>query len=386
MGFFSRTKVAVPTGQKLSEVLQERGYVHQHTGSLEEVVDTPRTFYWGVDPSADSLHIGQLMGAVVLRRFVESGHNLIVVVGGGTGMVGDPSGKSEERNLLSDETIAANSKALRAQFTRLLNGVPFTMVNNADWLRKATLMEFLRDIGKHFTVNEMMRRDSVRPRIEGADQSISFTEFSYMLLQSYDYLYLHQHNNCTLQVGASDQWGNIVSGVDLIRRKGGEAAHAFCWPLLVNKSTGKKFGKSEGGAVWLDAKKTPPFEFYQFWFNSADDEVEEYLLKMTLLPKKEIDEVMEAHRANPSARAAQKKLAEAVTLLVHGHLPEAPTLRAAGNKLRDIAGELGVSVSELRRLVEQKGITLNDTVLVSIDDTLEPGTLKLGKQRIYKLK
>ncbi len=372
---------------KLSEVLRERGYVHQHTDTLEAVVDTPRTLYWGVDPSADSMHVGQLMGIIALRRFIDAGHKVIIIVGGGTGMVGDPGGKSEERNLLSDEVIRDNTEALRRQFTRLLAGERFEMINNADWLRRANLMEFLRDIGKYFTVNEMIKRDSVRPRIETPDQSISFTEFSYMLLQAYDYYHLYEHNHCTLQVGASDQWGNIVSGVELIRRKAGGVAHAFCWPLLVNKSTGKKFGKSESGTVWLDAAKTSPFEFYQFWFNTSDEEVEEYLLKMTLLPKEEIDSVMDEQRKNPAGRAAQKRLAQELTMLVHGvGEVEAPVLNAADLKLRDIAGSLKLSMSELRRLVEQKGVTLNGATLTSVDEPLAPGVLKIGKQRFYTLK
>lgn len=371
----------------LSQVLKERGYVHQHTGSLEEVVDVPRTLYWGVDPSADSMHVGQLMGMVVLRRFLEHGHKAIIIVGGGTGMVGDPGGKSEERNLLSDEIIRDNTEALRAQFKQLFAGQKFEMINNAEWLRKANLMEFLRDVGKHFTVNEMMRRDSVRPRIENPDASISFTEFSYMLLQAYDFLHLFKEKGCTLQVGASDQWGNIVSGVDLIRRKTADVAHAFCWPLLINKSTGRKFGKSEGGAVWLDAKKTSPYEFYQFWFNSADADVEEYLLKMTPLSKEEIEKVMAEHAQDPSARVAQKRLAQEVTMLVHGvGEVSAPVLNAADLKLRDVAQDLKLSTSELRRLVEQKGITLNGAALNSIDDPLASGVLKVGKQRHYNIR
>lgn len=386
MGFFSK-KITTPVRDtKLSEVLKERGYVYQHSGTLEETVDTPRTFYWGVDPSADSMHIGQLMGVLAVRQFIEHGHKLIVIVGGGTGMVGDPGGKSAERNLLSDDTIKHNTEALRKQFTQLFKGAQFEMINNADWLRRANLMEFLRDVGKHFTVNEMIKRDSVRPRIETPDQSISFTEFSYMLLQAYDYLHLHQEKGCTLQVGASDQWGNIVSGVDLIRRKTGESAYAFCWPLLVNKSTGKKFGKSEGGAVWLDANKTSPFEFYQFWYNTSDEDVEEFLLKMTLLPKTEIESIMLEHKQNPSARVAQTKLAQEVTMVVHNTSEvDAPVLNAADLKLRDIVNDLKLSTSELRRLVEQKGITLNGKTLNSIDDTLEPGVLKIGKQRHYNI-
>ncbi len=304
---------------KLSEVLKERGYVYQFSAeSLEEIVDgEKRTLYLGVDPTADSMHAGQLMGMLVLRRFVDAGHMLIVIVGGGTGMVGDPGGKSAERNLLSEETVAANAMALRAQFSQLLGGVEFEMVNNAEWLHKINYMEFLRDIGKHFTVNEMIKRDTVRPRLETPDQSISYTEFSYMLLQAYDFLELNKRYGCDLQVGGSDQWGNIISGVELIRRKMGNKAYALSWPLLVDKA-GKKFGKSEGNAVWLDAKKTSPFQFYQFWLNVDDEMVEELLFKMTLLPKSEIERWLNDHREHPERRNAQRALAHSVTELVHG--------------------------------------------------------------------
>lgn len=303
----------------LSDILKERGYVYQFSApSLEEITDTPRTFYLGVDPTADSMHVGQLQGILVLRRFLEAGHKLVIIVGGGTGMIGDPGGKSAERNLLSDETVEKNTEALRAQFSRFFAGADFTMVNNAQWLRALNYMEFLRDIGKHFTVNEMIKRDSVRPRIETPDQSISYTEFSYMLLQAYDFLELYRRYGVTLQVGGSDQWGNIVSGVELIRRIEGAQAYALSWPLLVDKATGKKFGKSEGNAVWLDAQKTSPFKFYQFWLNVDDAAVEELLLKMTVLPKEDIDALMLEHSANPGLRAAQRRLAHAVTELAHG--------------------------------------------------------------------
>jgi len=306
---------------KLSEILKERGYVYQHSSEkLEEITDGPkRTFYLGVDPTADSMHVGQLQGILVLRRFVEDGHKLIVIVGGGTGMIGDPGGKSAERNLLDDETIDRNAEALKKQFKQLFGGVDFEMVNNADWLRSLNMMEFLRDIGKHFTVNEMVKRDTVRPRLETRDASISYTEFSYMLLQAYDYLHLHKKYDCTLQVGGSDQWGNIISGVDLIRRKTGDKAYALSWPLLVDKTTGKKFGKSEGGAtVWLDAEKTSPFQFYQFWLNVPDTSVEELLMKMTLLSDMEIAAVKELHKRDPKEHHAQKTLAREVTKLAHG--------------------------------------------------------------------
>lgn len=390
--FFKASARPLSTAEgKLSEVLKERGYVHQHTGELTDVVDKPRTLYWGVDPSADSMHVGQLMGVVVLRRFIEHGHKVIIIVGGGTGMVGDPGGKSQERNLLSDETVAANTEALRKQFKKLFAGAEFEITNNADWLRQLNLMEFLRDVGKHFTVNEMIRRDSVRPRIESPEQSISYTEFSYMLLQAYDYQHLSETKGCTLQVGASDQWGNIVSGVDLIRRKSGNEAHAFCWPLLVNKSTGKKFGKSEGGAVWLDASKTSPFELYQFWFNMSDEDVEEYLLKMTLVSKEEINAVMIEQKGNPGARPAQKKLAYAVTALVHGE-DEAKKAQKFENvpailpgKLRDALNEY--STSELRRLVEQGGVSGPHGKIDTIDYEVKSGEeIRVGKSKVYRAK
>jgi tyrosyl-tRNA synthetase len=304
---------------QLSGLLKERGYVYQHSSpTLEELTDTPRTLYLGVDPTADSMHVGQLMGMLVLRRFIDHGHKVIVIVGGGTGMIGDPGGKSAERNLLGDATVRRNTEALRAQFSRLFGGQDFVMVNNAEWLHGLNYMEFLRDIGKHFTVNEMIKRDSVRPRLETQDQSISYTEFSYMLLQAYDFLELHLRYGCDLQVGGSDQWGNIVSGVELIRKKTGQQAYALSWPLLTDK-TGKKFGKSEGNAVWLDAQKTSPLDFYQFWYNVEDEMVEELLLKMTLMPREEIRSIINAHDFERGARIAQKELARAVTALVHGH-------------------------------------------------------------------
>ncbi len=287
--------------------------------TLEEIVDgAKRTLYFGVDPTADSMHVGNLCGALVLRRFVEHGHKLVVLVGGGTGTIGDPGGKSSERNLLDDAVVASNAEALRVQFARLLGGVDFEMVNNANWLRTLNLLTFLRDVGKHFTVNEMIKRDSVRPRIETPNQSISFTEFSYMLLQAYDYLHLHTEKGCDLQVGGSDQWGNIISGVDLVRRKTLHTVHAFSWPLLVDKKTGKKFGKSEQGPVWLDPKKTSVFQFYQFWLNVDDDVVEDMLFKMTFLSGMEIGAAMVLHARDKKERHAQRLLAREVTTIVHG--------------------------------------------------------------------
>ncbi len=391
MDFFAEEARPTPKAHgKLSEVLKERGYVYQHSADLVEIADGQmRTVYEGFDPSADSLHVGNLMGMLVLRRFLEAGHKVLLVVGGGTGMIGDPSGKSEERTLLTAEQVAHNSARIAKQAEKLFNSKNFTLVNNADWLGKLNILDFLRDVGKGFSVNEMMRRDSVKERLEGREQGISYTEFSYMLLQAYDFLYLHQQYGCDWQHGSSDQWGNIVSGIDLIRRHTGKTVYGTTHGLLINKSTGRKFGKSEGGAVWLDPEKTSPFEFYQFWFNTSDEDVEEYLLKMTLLPKEDIDAVMEEQRANPAGRAAQKKLAYEVTKLVHGedeakkaqNLENKPVIPAG--KLRDIVPNL--STSELRRLVAQGGISsLNIGKIDTIDIELKSGdTLKIGKSRMF---
>jgi tyrosyl-tRNA synthetase len=304
---------------KLSETLRERGYAYQFSAErLEEITDGPkRTVYLGIDPSADSLHVGNLVGLLVLRRFLEDGHKIIILTGGGTGMIGDPGGKSEERNLLDEETIERNSKAVAAQIKRVFGTSEFIEENNAKWLGQLNLLEFLRDIGKHFTVNAMIKKDMVHDRLE-KESPISFTEFSYSLLQGYDFLYLNEEYNCEVQVGGSDQWSNILAGVEFIRRKTEKTVYAFTWPLVVNKSTGKKFGKSEQGAVWLDAEKTSPFSFFQFWLNTEDDAVEEYLLKMTPLSKVEIQMAMELHRRDTKERHGQRLLAREVTKLVHG--------------------------------------------------------------------
>lgn len=305
---------------KLSEVLKERGYIHQFSSKkLEEITDGPRrSVYLGIDPSADSLQVGQLQAFLILRRFLEDGHKVILVIGGGTGMIGDPGGRSTERNLLDADTVAKNGEAISAQVKKLFGGEDFTLVNNAQWLEKLTMLEFLRDVGKHFPVNTMLQRDFVKERIDTIEQGISYTEFSYALLQAYDFLHLHTKYACDVQVGGSDQWGNIVSGVDFIRRKTGDTVYAFTWPLLINKATGKKFGKSEEGTVWLDAAKTSPFQFYQFWLNTEDEFTEEYLLKMTMLSRAEIAAVLELHKRKPKERQAQVLLARTVTELVHG--------------------------------------------------------------------
>lgn len=304
---------------KLSELLRQRGYVHQHSSeTLEEITDGEKhTLYLGIDPSADSLHVGNLMGLIVLRRFLEAGHRILILTGGGTGMIGDPGGKSAERNLLDEATIEHNTKAVAKQIRQVFGSSDFIEVNNAEWLSKLKLLEFLRDVGKHFTVNSMIKKDIVKNRLD-AESPISFTEFSYSLLQGYDYFHLNDTYGVDLQVGGSDQWSNLLAGVEFIRRTTEKEVHALTWPLIVNKSTGKKFGKSEQGAVWLDPKKTSPYAFYQFFLNVDDEAVEELLLKLTLLHFHEVESIMNAHKGEPGSRLAQKELARAVTTIVHG--------------------------------------------------------------------
>ncbi len=363
----------------LSEILTERGLVHQTSAPLQEITDgEKRTLYWGVDPSADSMHVGQLQGALILRRFLEDGHKLVILIGAGTGMIGDPGGKSEERNLLDDATVDKNAEALRAQCTQLFGGLDFTMVNNAEWLRSLNLLEFLRDIGKHFSVNEMVKRDTVRPRLETPDASISFTEFSYSLLQSFDFLHLFEHEGVTLQVGGSDQWGNILPGVDLIRRKKQEKAYALSWPLLINKATGKKFGKSEGGAVWLDPKKTSPFSFYQFWLGSEDEAVEEYLTKMTMMSMEEIKDTMARHQKSPQEHIAQRALAEAVSTLAHGH--EVAALQQKVSEWLFGDTEQGAVTSSMREVIVREAPTCNVVLGEPLIDVLLRSGLATSKR------
>ncbi len=285
--------------------------------SLRSHLDAgPVTLYHGIDPTADSLHIGHLIGVLVLRRFQDHGHVPLALVGGATGMVGDPGGRSEERNLLDDEALAANIAGIRAQLERLLDFSDDLMVNNIDWTGSLGLIEFLRDVGKHATVNQMMAKESVRARIEG-EGGISFTEFSYMLLQANDFHWLHENRGCTLQIGGSDQWGNITMGIDMIRRRSGNEAHGLTWPL-VTRADGRKFGKSVARSVWLSAERTSPYAFYQHWMQVPDGDVERYLLQLTLLPVDDALDVSGGHAADPASRTGQLRLARELTTLIHG--------------------------------------------------------------------
>ncbi|TMK87657.1 MAG: tyrosine--tRNA ligase [Actinobacteria bacterium] len=274
------------------------------------------TFYLGIDATADSLHAGQLVGLMAVRRLQQAGHRPILLLGGGTTLVGDPSGKDAERPLLGEEQIQANAAAIRAQLERFVDfgAGGALLLDNADWLRDLRLMDFLRDIGKHVTVNVMMGKESVRTRLEGREQGISYTEFSYMLLQAYDFLSLFREYGCRMQVGGTDQWGNITLGIDLIRRMTGDEAYGLAWPLLT-KADGSKFGKSESGAIWLAADKTSPYDFFQYWMNASDDDVATYLRLFTDLSEEEMGSLL---AAPPEQRAAQRRLAHELTATVHG--------------------------------------------------------------------
>ncbi len=307
--------------------LQWRGMVHDVMPQTEEhLMEAMRSAYVGFDPTADSLHIGNLVPIMLLAHFQRAGHRPVALVGGATGMIGDPSGKSSERNLLDEKTLRHNQACVRSQLSQFLD---FTsdaenkalMVNNYDWMKEFSFLDFIREVGKHITVNYMMAKDSVKNRLTGEDaDGMSFTEFTYQLVQGYDFLHLYQNNDCTLQMGGSDQWGNITTGTELIRRIGGGKGYALTCPLIT-KSDGSKFGKSEGGNVWLDANRTSPYKFYQYWLNTSDEDAEKYIKIFTFLEEEEIQELTLAHREAPHQRALQRKLAEEVTLTVHG--PEA---------------------------------------------------------------
>jgi len=339
--------------------LEARGLVHQVTSrdAVELLRTTPVTAYIGFDPTADSLHVGSLLPVLALMRLQRAGHDPIAVVGGGTGMIGDPSGRASERNLLSPEQLEANLAGQKHQLERFLDfsgAHAARMVNNLDWLGKLDLIGFLRDIGKHFSVNAMTQRDSVQLRLGRNDQGISFTEFTYALLQAYDFLELYDRYGCRLQMGGSDQWGNITDGVELIRRLRQGQAFGLTMPL-VTKSDGSKFGKSESGNVWIDEKRTSPFAFYQYWLNTPDADVVRSLRYFTFIPPTEIDAVGAAHERGPERREAQRRLAREVTAMVHGDAALARAERATevlfdGGDLRSLSpAELGEGLADAPR-------------------------------------
>ena len=302
---------------QLSEELQWRGFWNQTTFTNDKLIDSENfTLYLGTDPSADSLHVGHLAVYMMVRHFLERGHKVFLLVGGGTGMIGDMR-DTEERSLLSYAEIEHNNRALKAQVSQIFAGRDFTLVDNADWLGNLELLPFLRDIGKNFNMADLIGREFFKARIDNG-KGLSFAEFTYTLLQGYDFWYLFKHHGVNLQIGGSDQWGNLVSGVELIRKKENAEVYAMTAPLLINKSTGRKFGKSEGGAVWLDEAKTSVYKFYQFWLNVDDESAIEYMKIFTMLDRDTIEAIAENHAVNPGARSAQKVLAREVTDIVHG--------------------------------------------------------------------
>jgi tyrosyl-tRNA synthetase len=305
------------------EELRWRGMLHDMMpGTEEQLQKEMTTAYVGFDPTADSLHIGSLAPIMLLKRFQMAGHKPLALVGGATGMIGDPSGKSHERNLLNEETLQKNLDGIKKQLSKFLDFESdvenqAVMVNNFDWMKEISFLEFIRDIGKHITVNYMMAKESVKKRLNpDAKTGMSFTEFTYQLVQGFDFYWLHQNMDCKLQMGGSDQWGNITTGTELIRRKSGGEAYALTIPLI-KKADGSKFGKTESGNVWLDAKLTSPYKFYQFWLNTTDEDAESYIKIFTLLDKVEIDALIASHKEAPHMRELQKKLAEEVTVMVH---------------------------------------------------------------------
>ncbi len=424
----------VPAMNAPLDVLAARGFLHDvsDAGELGRLFETERvTFYVGFDPTAPSLHIGHLMGMIVMAWLQRMGHRPIAVAGGGTGRVGDPTDRDTERELLDEERLARNLAGIRTQLGRVVDlSAPEQglLVDNHDWLGTLGFIEFIRDVGKHFSVNAMIARESVKRRLEGRDQGISFTEFSYQLLQAYDFAHLYAAEGCRLQAGGSDQWGNITAGIDLTRRLHGAQVFGLVWPL-VERSDGRKFSKSTGEAVWLDADMTSPYAFYQWFRNLPDADVAGFLRWYTFLPIAEIDEITTEHQGNPGARLAQRTLAEEVTRIVHGDeglaaaqratavlfgdepleglddrtladaFETAPSTTLEAGRLTEGLGIISLLVktgaagsnSEARRLLSQGGVSVNNRRITDLDHTLGPGDLagattlvvRIGKKRYF---
>jgi tyrosyl-tRNA synthetase len=331
----------------LSEELQWRGFVNQTTyKDTKTLDDKPIAFYWGVDPSADSMTVGNLAAAMMVKCFIKQGHQATLLIGGATGLIGDPDGKSDERTLKSPEEVETNKKAIAQQYRQIFGEHEFELVDNYDWFKNAGYLDFLRDIGKHVPMRQMLARDFVQTRLGEQGTGVSYAEFSYVLIQAYDFLHLHEEKGITLQVCGSDQWGNSIAGVDLIRRKTGHEAHVFSAPLVLNKTTGKKFGKTEEGAVWLDANKTSAYQFYQYWLNVDDEGVEDYLKIFTEFDKAKIDSIMSEFHENRGERLAQKALAYEATKLVHGQ-DQADKVKRASDVLFGAADFLRLSDEEV---------------------------------------
>ncbi|MFT5849393.1 MAG: tyrosyl-tRNA synthetase [Patiriisocius sp.] len=345
---------------KLSEELQERGFIYQFsTDNLGDILDgEKRTVYLGIDPTASSIHVGNLVPYMLLNRLMLAGHKVILLMGGGTALIGDPGGKSEERPFVEPEVVAKQAADMEAGIRKFVSG-EVLFVNNFDWLSKLSMITYLRDVGKHFTVNAMIKKDIVANRLTD-DNSISYTEFSYSLLQGYDYAHLHKEHACDLQIGGSDQWSNILAGVDYVRRTTGDEVFALTMPLVVDKATGRKFGKTEGNAIWLNPEKTSPYAFYQFWLNTSDDSVIDYLKLFTFLTLEEVGEIEQGFNENPGKRRAQKVLAQKVTGFVHGGEIEEAVERVSASLFGEVA-LADLSDTELNILKE-------NAPLVTVDD------------------
>jgi len=398
---------------KLSEELQWRGFTNQTTLKDVSTLDNDKlVFYFGVDPSAPSMTIGNLAAMMMVRKFLSAGHQAIILVGGATGLIGDPDGKAVERELKTVEEVTGFKEKIIAQYQKVLGGYPFEVVDNYSWFQDMGYLNFLRDVGKHVPMRQMLGRDFVQSRLSEEGAGISYAEFSYVLIQAYDFLHLNEKYGVSLQLCGSDQWGNSIAGVDLIRRKNGNEAHVWSTPLVINKATGMKFGKSEEGAVWLDSNLTSVFKFYQFWLNLDDEGVEYYLKIYTELSKTEIDQVLEEFRQAPHTRKAQKVLAYEATKLVHGEeqarqalavtevlfgakeflslsdsekqllAVELPSAEGSADFLQDLVGVgLASSKTEARKFVESGSIAVNGEKISTADNVLleRMNLIKRGK-------
>lgn len=394
----------------LSEELTWRGFVNQTTFKDITAIDgKPISFYFGVDPSADSMQVGNLAAAMMVRHFMDYGHKPTLLVGGATGLIGDPDGKKQERDLKEVEVIAQNVAGITAQYKTVFAGKAFNIVNNYDWFKDINYVDFLRTIGKHFSMTQLLDREFVQSRIGEGGAGISYAEFSYSLIQGYDFLHLYRENNVMLQLCGADQWGNSLAGVELLRKVEGVEAHVWSTPLVINKSTGIKFGKSEDGAVWLDSEKTSPYKFYQFWLNVDDAGVGDYIKIFTLIQPEQFDVLMVEFEKNPNERAAQKYLAYEVTKLVHGEdaaesarnvtatlFGGTPVEQLLDNDIEMLANEITTTTSgnvinalvtsgvagsngEARRLIEGGAISVNGQKIAEDQTVKVPSLIKKGK-------
>lgn len=403
---------------KLSEELQWRGFVNQTTYPDLSVLDgAPISFYWGVDPSASSMQIGNLAAAMMVRHFINHGHKAFLLVGGATGFIGDPDGKKQERDLKTDEEVNTNKAGIAEQYKTIFNGQHFEQVDNYDWFKDINYIDFLRDIGKNVPVGQMLGREFVQSRLGEGGAGISYAEFSYALIQGYDFLHLFRTHGVTLQVCGADQWGNSISGVDLIRRLEGKDAHVYSTPLVVNKTTGVKFGKTEDGAIWLDPNQTSVYKFYQFWLNVDDEGAIDYAKVYTLLSREEIEALAEKQQANPGARDVQKALAYEVTKLVHGQertdsvkrvtdvlfgggefatlsesdldaLAAEIPVSSVGKTVVDALVESGVALGngDARRLIEGGAVSINGQKITEDSQITEKSLVKKGKNNFVLLR